>query len=207
MSEPQRDSRDGAPAPGRRHRPASERRAQILDAALACFARKGYARTTMDDLVRASGLSKGSLYWHFESKEEVLLASFDHFVEGFFEARGEPEAIEGPILPWVLETGRILIRRVDQERPWVEVWLEFLAHEGVRARFAELYRESRDILGRAVARAIERGEARALDPGGVAALLVGVSEGLLLQAIMDEEFDAAGQWETTAAVLLEGIRA
>ena len=34
----------------------------------------------MDDLVRASGLSKGSLYWHFHSKEEVFTALFDSFV-------------------------------------------------------------------------------------------------------------------------------
>ena len=39
-----------------------ERRAQILQAALTCFARKGYHLTTMDDIVAESGLSKGSLY-------------------------------------------------------------------------------------------------------------------------------------------------
>jgi AcrR family transcriptional regulator len=39
----------------------------------------------MDDLVRTSGLSKGTLYWHFSSKEEVFLALFDRFVEEFFD--------------------------------------------------------------------------------------------------------------------------
>ena len=68
------------------------RRAQILDAAQACFSRKGYHGATMDDVVRLSGLSKGSLYWHFESKDEVLLALFDRYVDEFFAA-WDPSAL------------------------------------------------------------------------------------------------------------------
>ena len=54
----------------RRHASPEVRRAQILDAAQTCLARSGYHLTTMDDVVRESGLSKGSLYWHFDSKED-----------------------------------------------------------------------------------------------------------------------------------------
>ncbi len=51
---------------------SEERRAQIIEAALACFTRKGYNNTTMDDIVTESGLSKGSLYWYFKSKDELF---------------------------------------------------------------------------------------------------------------------------------------
>jgi AcrR family transcriptional regulator len=51
---------------------SAERRAQIIEAALACFTRKGYNNTTMDDIVAESGLSKGSLYWYFESKDDLF---------------------------------------------------------------------------------------------------------------------------------------
>ena len=44
---------------------SEERKAQIYQAALACFNRKGYYRTTMDDIVAESVLSKGSLHWYF----------------------------------------------------------------------------------------------------------------------------------------------
>ncbi len=57
-----------------RRRPAEVRRAQILDAAQRCFGAKGYHAATMDDLVRASGLSKGSLYWHFRSRSSMVAA-------------------------------------------------------------------------------------------------------------------------------------
>jgi AcrR family transcriptional regulator len=54
---------------------SAERRAQIIEAALACFSRKGYHNTTMDDIVAESGLSKGSLYWYFESKDDLLASA------------------------------------------------------------------------------------------------------------------------------------
>jgi AcrR family transcriptional regulator len=54
---------------------SAERRAQIIEAALACFMRKGFNNTTMDDIVTESGLSKGSLYWYFESKDELFTAA------------------------------------------------------------------------------------------------------------------------------------
>ena len=56
-----------APA-GRRRLTPQVRMAQILDAALAEFSERGYAATTMDDIARRSGLSKGGLYAHFASK-------------------------------------------------------------------------------------------------------------------------------------------
>jgi len=51
-----------------------DRVAQIHQAALKLFARDGYHQTSMDDIVTASGLSKGTLYWHFKSKRELFLS-------------------------------------------------------------------------------------------------------------------------------------
>lgn len=54
-----------------------ERVPQILDAALAEFSRRGYAATRMDDIARRSGLSKGGLYAHFDSKSTIFKALLD----------------------------------------------------------------------------------------------------------------------------------
>jgi AcrR family transcriptional regulator len=54
-------------------------RDRILDAALDVFARKGYHRAIVDDIVRASGTSKGAVYHHFATKEAVFLALVDDF--------------------------------------------------------------------------------------------------------------------------------
>jgi AcrR family transcriptional regulator len=54
-------------------------RDRILDAALEAFARKGYHRASVDDIVRASSTSKGAVYHHFPNKEAVFLALVDDF--------------------------------------------------------------------------------------------------------------------------------
>lgn len=54
--------------------PASQRSKQILDAASELFATKGYQATTIEDLLQACGIAKGTLYYHFSGKEEVLSA-------------------------------------------------------------------------------------------------------------------------------------
>jgi AcrR family transcriptional regulator len=54
-------------------------RDRILDAALEVFARKGYHRAIVDDIVRASRTSKGAVYHHFPNKEAVFLALVDDF--------------------------------------------------------------------------------------------------------------------------------
>ena len=50
------------------------RRDQIIAAALACFARAGYHATTMADVAAQAGLSKGTPYLYFESKEALFIA-------------------------------------------------------------------------------------------------------------------------------------
>lgn len=50
------------------------RKQEILDKAFEIFSTKGYSQTSMEDIVRYSGISKGGLYTHFKSKEEILLA-------------------------------------------------------------------------------------------------------------------------------------
>jgi TetR/AcrR family transcriptional regulator, fatty acid metabolism regulator protein len=54
-------------------------RERILSAALVTFAEKGYHRAVVDDIVRASGTSKGAVYHHFPNKEALFLALVDDF--------------------------------------------------------------------------------------------------------------------------------
>lgn len=53
------------------------RRAQIIEAAISCFLEKGYTNTSMSDIIKASGLSSGSIYSHFSGKEDILITSIN----------------------------------------------------------------------------------------------------------------------------------
>ena len=56
-----------------KHASAEVRRQQFFEAALEVCSNKGYHATRMDDIAAQAGLSKGSLYHHFESKEQLFL--------------------------------------------------------------------------------------------------------------------------------------
>lgn len=60
-------------SPHRRRLPPDERRSEIFKAALAVFSELGYDRATLNDVVERVGVSKGCLYHHFESKEQLFI--------------------------------------------------------------------------------------------------------------------------------------
>jgi AcrR family transcriptional regulator len=191
----------------RRRAPPEERRAQILEAALQCFASKGYHSATMDDLVRASGLSKGSLYWHFQSKEEVLLALFDAFAAEIFAAWEAAAEDDHDSLELLRREGEIAIEKLCSEMRLLRAWAEFLTHPAARERLAAVYVETRAKLGTWVRRGIARGEIRQVPVDSATASLVAAVEGLLLQAMVDPDFDARRHWEVIFDVQRRGLAA
>jgi TetR/AcrR family transcriptional regulator, transcriptional repressor for nem operon len=66
-----------------------EAKTRLLDAALHVIRAKGYAATTVDDICHQAGVTKGSFFHHFKSKQELALAAANHFsemAEGLFAA-------------------------------------------------------------------------------------------------------------------------
>jgi TetR/AcrR family transcriptional repressor of nem operon len=64
---------------------------KLLDAGLLVIRCKGYAATSVDDLCRAAGVTKGAFFHHFKSKEDMAVASAAHFgamAEGLFSHAG-----------------------------------------------------------------------------------------------------------------------
>src|SRR5947209_9304383 len=49
-------------------------RAAILDATMTFVARQGFARTSLDEIAAAAGVSRGAIYWHFKGKDDLLAA-------------------------------------------------------------------------------------------------------------------------------------
>ncbi|MEW6050583.1 MAG: TetR/AcrR family transcriptional regulator [Candidatus Zixiibacteriota bacterium] len=63
--------------------PAELRREQLLKSAHELFVKQGYRGTSTEDIARNAGLTKGALYFHYKSKEEILLALIKHITEGY----------------------------------------------------------------------------------------------------------------------------
>jgi AcrR family transcriptional regulator len=97
-----RDTASRGAGAGTRRLSAVERRSQLFDVALALFAERGYAATTMDDIAEAAGVTKPLVYQHFESKRALYLEIMDVFslqlvdriVTATAQARGPREQVE-----------------------------------------------------------------------------------------------------------------
>lgn len=189
----------------RRHAPAEERRDQILVAALSCFAEKGYRAATMDDLARAAGLSKGSLYWHFESKDAVFLALFDHVFDELLAA-WDSLIDEGRSAVGVVR-GMFEVQSVEPylAGPVLGVLAEFFAHPGARDKLGKAYAEIRTRLAGCLQRDVAEGRIRDIPVESAAAVLTAAGEGLMLQAMVDETFDVREHWPMAVDMIERGI--
>jgi AcrR family transcriptional regulator len=74
------------------------RRVQLLDAAAALFAERGFHATSMRDIAKAVDMLSGSIYYHFESKEDMLLAVYTEAATRVAER--VDQAIAGETEPW-----------------------------------------------------------------------------------------------------------
>src|SRR5215469_4033984 len=110
------------------------RRQQILAAALRCFSRDGFHATTTADIVRESGVSQGTLYLYFATKDDIVVALADdrQHGEAFLNALAdsEPDPVQGLFLMIELY-GRSLAdpRRVALRRVGIQGWGEALRNE------------------------------------------------------------------------------
>jgi len=181
---------------------ADERRTQILQAALACMARSGYAGTTMDDIAREAGLSKGALYWYFASKREVFLALMQDTLEKMTRQAGKFVA-DTTLSPserlfGMLDTiGRLL----EAEEEVLLVTMDFWAFSRHDAEFVELFRvmygDFLRIMESVLAEGIASGEFRPVNPLETGRLLLGMLDGLLFQAALGLPVD----WEQVSVTL------
>ena len=72
------------------------RRAQIIEAAITCFLERGYINTSMSDIIKASGLSSGSIYSHFSGKEDILIGAINERLDYLKELYGALPEGAGP---------------------------------------------------------------------------------------------------------------
>jgi AcrR family transcriptional regulator len=90
-----------------RTKPPEVRRQELLDAAERLFVDQGVAATSVDEIVAAAEVAKGTFYLHFQSKEQLLFALQRRFVDGFcgrLQAgmnRRRPEDWSGRLRAWV----------------------------------------------------------------------------------------------------------
>jgi AcrR family transcriptional regulator len=167
------------------------RRQQILDAAADCFARQGFHRTSMQDVVRRARLSPGAIYRYFASKDDIIaaIATQRHARElALITAAcgaGRTGAALGTLARGFFGLLRDPAERA-QRRVGVQVWAEALRDPRIHAVVRSGIDGPRQLLARLVRAAQRRGELPAqLDPDAVARVMIALFQGFVLQQAWD----------------------
>lgn len=182
------------------------RKEEILDAAIACFTRKGFHQTTMDDICRQAGLSPGAVYRYFNSKNEIIDAAVRENPDADptswpeFARWVEEEAVRFDDFAKVMKTfNDIGLERFLHGSEALETnmkirvrsWSESLQNPEVKEEVLARWKHRLDLFEQTVRRAQELGQVNPeLNPAVVGRIMLAIGEGFTLMWTIDPEFGA-----------------
>lgn len=178
-----------------------ERRKEILAVALQAFNEKGYDKTSMDDVVRATGLSKGTIYWYFKNKQEMFTALMEFVVDQFFEEfdfmlSSTHDLTPRAALSMIFETVNAIVdMNPNSAALTIDFMLQALHYPDLRKKYAGYYARYIDELGAIIQRGIDEGTFRQIDAHAASASLIGLMDGIMLQALLKDEMNLDWQWQ------------
>jgi AcrR family transcriptional regulator len=193
--------------PKRWERRKDARPAEIVAAALQLFADRGFAATRLEDVATVAGVSKGTVYLYFESKEQLFEAVVREAIAPNIErAEALVDAFEGPT-PELLRTLFELLAAA-LETPLTGVMKLLVAESGNFPQLARLYadlvlRRAFRLIERILERGMARGEFRRLDPHSTVPLVMAP---VLLLAMWKHSFGAHSDLVLDRRAVLEAHR-
>lgn len=166
------------------------RRRQIVDTAIRTIADRGYPRTSLAEIARQAGISKGVISYHFAGKDELveeilarLLREPAQYVKKRVEAAGG--AMER-LLAYVEANFEFMKTHRNYYVALVDLWGTRGSPRG-RNRFdADAYEPSRHYLGHILESGTARGDFRRLPTGVMASLIQAAIDGVMLQWVLND---------------------
>jgi len=172
---------------------------QILEAAMKVFVKNGFAQTRMEDIAEVSGLSKGAIYHHYDSKKDLFLALIDFWEEYFFFKVFFNKNIESKKSEDLLRAmAKDMIETFKSKKYILLAELEFwsLANhdEDVRAKTEALYIKLMKLIRSIISKGVRTNEFKQLNVD-VAALSVMTSlQGVIWFSIFQDKNISAEQY-------------
>lgn len=166
------------------------RRREIIDATVRVMAARGWSETSIDEITREAGVSRGLISYHFKDKNELLSGVLERSREIFSDAVAAAVAAStDPVEQMRLATRAAILQARDDPVAF-EVFLNFSANgatdPGLHAQVQQLYQHFREVTAQAIGRGQESGRySRGLDANSAAASHQGTIIGIALQWLLD----------------------
>jgi len=189
-----------------------KRRGELLAAARDLFAAKGYEKTNVSDFAARAGVSQGTVYWYFKSKDELLMAVFEDWLAGLSQDYAAivagPGRAEDHLRHYAKAAARRMITCETLLPIETEFWALIFRHDAIRQRFHDLFHLMRADIVALLRDGMKSGELRSdINPEHLAAIAIAVYDGLILQwAAEPQSVDWEAITETFVDVVLNGGR-
>jgi AcrR family transcriptional regulator len=187
------------------------RRQEIMDAAIACFARKGFHRTTVDDICEEAGLSPGAVYRYFSSKDDIIVATVEESVvrsAHFFQALAVEEDIF-PVLEHMLEEHFQRLEQPERNTYYkvrMQLWAEAAQNPGVKERLQLIRHEAVQQYAAAIKKGQKSGYINPdLDAQAVSVAIMASLDGFVIHWLADPEMNI-WHYKDVLVAMLRGLQ-
>jgi len=167
-------------------------RAQLLEAAAKVFLRQGFFVASVDDVADEAGFTKGAVYAHFGSKEELFLALVQERIHERVLRIADLVHADTGVGAQAVEAGEQFLNVFHDEREWMLLTLEFWAcatrNPELQTKFADRHRDFRAAVARLIEDQAERLDiALPLPADRLATGLMAIGNGFMLEKLADPE--------------------
>ncbi len=169
-----------------------ETKAMIIQEAAALFNQQGYAGSSISDIMRVTGLKKGGIYNHFDSKDDLALQAFDYAISQIQKRyrqawTSKQHSIER--LQAIIDVFRIYID--NPEHPIIKGGCPLLntaiesddAHPALRERTQKAMNSWRELFRKIIEKGVKKGEIHPnIDADEIASILISTLEGSVMMS-------------------------
>ncbi|MFO8037022.1 MAG: TetR/AcrR family transcriptional regulator [Anaerolineales bacterium] len=190
---------------------SEKRKKQIINAAQKVFSELGFHEARMSDIAEESGLSKGTLYLYFESKDEIILNLLDKLFETELRALRKLIDQDASAEDRVLQYTERVIDDMVSMQAWMPIAFEFISlafhRETVQEVLRSYFQEHMKTVKAIVAQGCQRGEFKDIDPEEAAIALGAVLEGTPLLWVYDQKtVDIPSHIRSGVHLILNGLK-
>ena len=189
-----------------------ERTSQIITAAEDVFSKKGFSEARMDDIAEETGLSKGTLYLYFKSKNDIIIAILDRIFQREFKVIEQINISETHATDSIWLFVDTVVKDIKYFLRAMPIAYEFLAlafrNKTVQKALKVYVNRYMDILTPIIQHGIDTGEFRNVNTQEVAIAMGAILEGTILLWVYDKTLvNPEVHIRSGIKLLLEGIQA
>ena len=190
---------------------SDERKAQILNAAEGVFTKRGFNEARMDDIAEKTGLSKGTLYLYFKSKDDLIIAILERIFQREFRQLEDLQQDDSSASDAMLKLTDLITKDIVSMLRLIPIIYNFLAlafrNKYVQRALKDYINRYLNILIPIIQRGIDAGEFRSVDAREVAIAAGAIIEGTMLLWVYDKSIiDPEHHIRSGMKLLLGGVQ-